>query len=271
MNYHLPFDNLLELRGSLIPSNALNPNRLPVGGRNRFSLQLDGAAPFGLRAALSVDDQLPAAAPLSWTLIRPSGLALSSTLLASNPAFDYGVTFNPEILYRPNDTLQMEAAAGQVSDGGFTFVFRGVKYLTPEAPARPEADEMAFTYFDEFQMVNGGVGGAPFQTLRRSIQLEPDADFALQTLAFRIEGNYNEVRLMIWDANFVALSNRHIPIEIAGGNWGIAAEGPRVFAPDVLYPANGTLTFELTSWSPNELNTDLEVLLAFGGVKRYRR
>lgn len=271
MNEHLPFDYLLELRGSLIPSNALNPLRLAINSRNRFSVQLDGDAPFGMRAALYLDDQIPSASPLLWNLFRPSGLSLASSMLASAPAFSNGVSLNPEIVYKPNDTIQMEAAAGPVSDGGFTFVFRGCKYLAPEARERPPAEEMAFAYVDEFTMPNGGVGGLPFQTVRRSVILDNDADFLLQTLAYQIDGDFNEVRIRIWDPSYRALSNAHIPIQIAAGDWGQSVMTPRAFAPDVLYPAAGTLTFEVTSWSPNELNPSIDVRLAFGGVKRYRK
>lgn len=271
MNEHLPFDNMIELRGSLIPSNAPNPLRLAANSRNRFSLQLDGDAPWGMRAALYLDDQVPSASPCSWNLFRPSGLSLASSMLASPPAFQNGVSLNPEILYKPNDTIQMEAGAGAASDGGFTFVFRGCKYLAPVAEKRPLAEEVAFIYTDEFTMPNGGVGGIPFQTLRRSIILDEDADFLLQTLAYEIDGGFNEVRILIWDPLYRALSNVHIPIQIAAGDWGQSTMVPRAFAPDVFYPASGTLTYEMTSWSPNELGATLDIRLAFGGVKRYRK
>lgn len=271
MNEHLPYDYFLELRGSLIPSNALNPLRLAANSRNRFSLQLDGDAPWGMRAALALDDQVPSASPLSWNLFRPSGLSLASSMLASPPAFSNGVSLNPEIVYKPNDTIQIEAGAGAVSDGGFSFVFRGCKYLDPVSSPRPAAEELAFTYPDEFTMPNGGAGGIPFQAVRRSIILDNDADFLLQTLAYEIDGDFNEVRIRMWDSSYRALSNVHIPIQIAAGDWGQSTAVPRAFAPDVWYPANGTITYEITTWSPNEVNPSIDIRLAFGGVKRYRK
>lgn len=271
MNLHLPFDYLLELQGSLIPSNAPNPNALPVNGRNRFSVQLDGDAPWACRAILHDDDQSPEASPLRWNIYRSNGRTLASTMLGDPPAATYGVTLNPEFLYKPNDVLQMDAGAGAASAGGFTFVFRGVKYFASAPETRPDAELMEFSYFDEFTMNNGGVGGLGLVTVRRSILLDPDADFVLQTLSYDVTGNYLQLRMKIWDSSYRALSNAHIPIQCMAGDWGGNASVPRTFAPDVLYPANGTITYEFTSWSPAEVNPTIDIRLGFSGVKRYRR
>lgn len=270
MNLHLPYDYLMEVRGTLIPTNVANPARLAANGRSRSSVQLDGDAPWGMRAILQDDDQSPSASPLLWNLIRPSGLELASSLLRQAPAFSYGVSLNPEILYRPNGTIQMDAGAG-ATGGGFTFVFRGVKYFAAAPERRPDAEEMEFTYFDEFTMPNGGVGGLGLVTFRRSVVLDADADFTLQNLSYFVTGSYGQLRMLIWDASYRALSNAHIPIQCAAGDWGQTTPVPRTFAPDVVYPAGATITCELTSWSPAEVNPTIDVQLAFGGNKRYRR
>ncbi|MBK7927084.1 MAG: hypothetical protein IPJ98_06155 [Bryobacterales bacterium] len=61
--YPLPFDYVIQVDGLAIPGGGVNPNRLPVGGGQMRSVELDGSAAFlarsihsGLTAADAVID-----------------------------------------------------------------------------------------------------------------------------------------------------------------------------------------------------------------------
>ncbi len=270
MNLHLPYDYLLEVRGDLLPplGSGPNPNALQLNEvRDGIALKLDGDGPFGLRAILADDDQSPAASPFRWNVRRPSGLYYAASLLQNQPSNNSPHTLNPEWFYAPNDQIVMAAAAGNVSAGGFTFVYRGVKYLAPQPAPRPPATEMEFGYYEEFTMSNGGVTIPQFT--RRSVQLDPDADFLLQYLTYQVDVPVGQLRIRIYSPEQRALSNDYIPIEVAAGEWG--ANYPRAFAPDVLYPADGQIVFEMFNWSPAEADPTVTVQLNFSGCKRYKK
>lgn len=271
MNLHLPYDYLLQVRGELLPplGAGANPNALQLNEiRAGISLELDGDGPFGLRGVLSVDDQTPQASPFRWNMRRPSGLYYASSLMLGASSDTSPFTLNPEWQYRPTDQIVMDAAAGAVSAGGFTYVFRGVKYLAESPGVRPNAEEETFSYFDEFTINNGAVT-VP-QLLRRNVQLDGDADFVLQYLSYQIDTTVGQLRIRLYSSEQRALSNDYIPIQIAASDWAVGVFA-RSFAPDVIYPADGQIVYEIFNWSPAEVAATVTVSLNFSGVKRYKK
>lgn len=269
MNTHLPYDYLLEVQGDLVPplGTGPNPNALQLNEvRDGIAVKLDGDGPFGLRTILGATDQTTVALPFRWNVRRPSGLYYATSLLQNSPSGNSGQSLNPEWFYRPDDQIVMAAAAGNVQAGGFTFVFRGVKYLTPLPAPRPPAEEVAFSYFDEFTIANNGADPA---RLRQSVKLDPDADFVLQYLTYTASTTFGQLRMKIYSPEQRALSNDFIPIAVAAGEW--AANFPRTFTPDVLYPADGQIPYEIYNYGLGEIDPTITVTLNFSGVKRYRR
>ncbi|MDX1978634.1 MAG: hypothetical protein SFV51_00095 [Bryobacteraceae bacterium] len=271
--YPQPFDYVIQVDGLAIPGGGVNPNRLPVGGGQMRSVELDGSAAFlarsihsGLTAADAVID--------SQKLLFSSWGELMSDYINLDSWNVTGFDLPQEIRLNPTDRIVQTVNVSTA--GGMHTVIRGVK-LWPEGsiylgPERYREEEFIYskTLENLAQFVGAGASLAPNIVMNVPVQTDDDADFVLQWASWYSQDGFAELRISLKDGWTRPLSNDYVDLQVALGRFeNTGTDDFRTFANGIVYPAGKPILFDFYLWGPAEGGT-VTANFSFGGVKRYR-
>jgi hypothetical protein len=268
-----PFDFVSPVDGLAWPGGGVNPGRLPAGGGQMRSVELDGSAAFLARSIHSGEAPTDATIGSQKVLFSSWGELTSDYMNLAGWGFD-GFDLPQEIRLNPTDrivqTVNVSAA------GGMHTVIRGVK-LWPEGSVYLGAEhyrEEEFVYSKLLanvdQFVGAGPSLAPNIVMNVPVQTDDDADFVLQWASWYTQDSFSELRITLKDGWTRPISSDYVDIRVAlGPPENAGTDDFRTFANGIVYPAGKPILFDLYVWGPSELTT-VTAHFSFGGVKRYR-